>query len=284
MSFTEKQKWAAVAVLGAVVVALLLLIGWQGKERREAAERAREQVAAEERERRSKEAEDLARAREEATEEANRNERELRGALSGGSAEVVVWGDSTGNDLNEWVAQWSQILADDGRSVVMHRWDGDQGGWVDGPVTYGSGGDVVEIWNGHLPGATPGFPLEKGDFPEAADLVLLNFGHNGQPEAVHAEYGALLSRVASEYPEAPVGVIAQNPARGDHQRSSEVNRQVVMRLAAQRRVPVVNVHAAFREEGDLGRLLLDDLHPNAVGSRVWAEAVAGYFEAAGDGE
>lgn len=186
---------------------------------------------------------------------------------------LLVVGDSTGDERTEWVALWAARMADEGARVTYRDWVPGEERWTDDPLTLGDGDRHVTIVNASQAGARPGYPLARRLLPDAADLVLVSFGHNGTREQEVAEMRQLLDRLAQDYPDAPVGVIAQNPALGGSAEHSRANREAVEQVARARDLPVIDVHGAFVDHGDVESLLVDDLHPSDAGSRLWAETV-----------
>ncbi|QQB63381.1 SGNH/GDSL hydrolase family protein [Kytococcus sedentarius] len=186
---------------------------------------------------------------------------------------LLVVGDSTGDERTEWVALWAARMAGEGAEVTYRDWVPGEERWTDDPLTLGDGDRHVTIVNASQAGARPAYPLARRLLPDAADLVLVSFGHNGTREQEVAEMRQLLDRLAQDYPDAPVGVIAQNPALGGSVEHSRANREAVEQVARARDLPVIDVHGAFVDHGDVESLLVDDLHPSDAGSRLWAETV-----------
>lgn len=168
---------------------------------------------------------------------------DARDALTEDGAVLGVLGDSTGNDSDEWVALWA----------AERPW--------------------VEVVNASVPGSRANDALgQVADLlPPDVDVVVLNYGHNHSTGNVD-EIAALLGEVAEHAPDAVPVMMLQNPQLGDA--NADV-RDAVAAVAAAAGVPTVDVAAAFEDDGrDLSSLLVDDLHPNGEGSRVWADAVA----------
>jgi len=191
---------------------------------------------------------------------------------------VLVLGDSTGNDSNEWVSLWAQDLADQGRTIDYYLWDSIEGVWPDEPSIFGQGQRSVAFWNGSHPGATVEFPLgEEFEMPDISpDLVITSFGHNGEVNLNRSGNQQLWSALHADF-DASVVAIAQNPALGDRESTSSNNKRVVLDVASERSIPVIDVHSAFMEVDNPSDLLLDDVHPNGYGARLWADTVAEYF-------
>lgn len=190
-------------------------------------------------------------------------------ALAKPNATVLVLGDSTGNDGNEWVHRWAADTLATGRAVQYHPWKADA--YAAESETLGSG-DPLSLWNASQPGATPSYHVEKWDsVSKKADLVVLNFGHNGSSMEETNGLSDLLAKVLQTSPNAVVVGTAQNPEKDD---ANKANRDDVVAWNKAHGVPTIDVNKAFVEDGRGDALRVDDKHPSAAGSQVWAEAAA----------
>ncbi len=208
----------------------------------------------------------------------------VRAVMSGpGPVVVSVLGDSTGNEVGEWVDLWARSLGAT-RQVVLHQWDDTNGGWLPRPRVYGRHGPSVTIWNGSRSGAQAGYAQARLAQlqPARPDLVLYSFGHNHSPGKIVAPMRALLSAVDSRWPGTPASaVILQNPQLGA---TAAVQAQVVAELAgwaARAGLPTIDVYGAFGAHADEEGLFKDYRHPSAAGSAVWAAVVAEAITPAG---
>lgn len=196
-----------------------------------------------------------------------------------GPLTISVLGDSTGNSTGEWVDLWARDLAAAGNSVTIHLWDQETEQWRDQTVSYPGGPRQITIWNGSMPGAQADYPRDKLDViqPEQPDLLILNYGHNGQPSAISGTFQATLTAVDEKWDEPFVTVaVIQNAAAEPRAVRSADNHAQVREWALSAGVPVIDVRAAFEEQPDLAPLIVDDgtgVHPNEVGSRIWADTV-----------
>lgn len=199
-----------------------------------------------------------------------------RAALEASGAQVVVLGDSTGDDDGEWVHLWAQSLGVE-RGAELVRWGAGTDGYGS-PETLGGVAPDVTIWNGSVSGSRASYALDRLDrmLPGGgADLVLLSYGHNHTPDDV-AEVAALIETVRGRTPGAVVVVVLQNPQIGD---SNAPVRETVATLAAEHDVATIGVDEAFLRDGrPLEALLVDLVHPSDEGSEVWARTVASALE------
>ena len=181
---------------------------------------------------------------------------------------IAVLGDSTGNDPGEWVDLWAKHLGES-RRVVEHTWSWSEQRWNDQPIRYGKGSDVVTIWNGSFPGATPKYAIDRLAvmLPAHPDLLVLNYGHNGFPQETTAGLATLKAAA-----DAPTWVVLQNPGLTDHAAAQEKNLRVIGRWAEKTGTQTIDVTSAFRQAGPQ-KLMRDHAHPNDAGSRVWESVV-----------
>ena len=189
---------------------------------------------------------------------------------------ISVLGDSTGNDPNEWVATWAEHLGETHR-VTMHRWQGEQGRYNEArTLSYGTSGSPVVIWNISEPGATASYPADKLDAgqPEQPDVVILNFGHNNHKTNVGSQLGQVRQSLAKQWrTDLPTVVVLQNPGGNKHGAGQRETLVAVAQWAKEGRVPTINVASAFENAENQSLLMYDDIHPNAMGSRLWADVV-----------
>lgn len=198
-----------------------------------------------------------------------------RAAMQAPGADVVVLGDSTGDDDGEWVQLWARSLGSE-RGAELLVW-GAGADRYDSPEALGGVAADVTVWNGSVSGSRASYALERLDrmLPDGADLVLLSYGHNHTVDDV-AEVSALIEAVQRRAPGAVVVVVLQNPQVGD---ANAAVREAVATLAAAQDVATIGVDEAFLEDGrPLEALLVDLVHPSDEGSQVWARTVESALE------
>lgn len=190
---------------------------------------------------------------------------------------LMVFGDSTGNDTDEFVFLLAERMSDHyNRPVIMHRWV--DAGYV-APLTIGAGGNApIHIWNGSVPGQTATYAtknLEKMA-PEGVDvdLVMVNYGHNykgtwSAEQATLELAQALDDRLGAK----AMLYMLQNPQNPETEDSAAVV-SMLRKLTTDSGYETADVYSAFKATGDIGPLMVDNLHPNPAGGKVWAEAVA----------
>lgn len=202
-------------------------------------------------------------------------------------ASIVLAGDSTGNETNEWYYRFAQAVAAIYPAwTVLHRLWNDGTGSFDTATTIqtGTGPRTVTFWNGSISGSIAtrhaGANFDKIFVDTSPDLILTSYGHNGgspvlqQVDYYNSLYGPL-DRVA---PDVPVIVIGQNPTLSDETMAPKVD--TFRAMAGRRLYGFIDVHSAFKQDGrPLSELLADSVHPNDAGSQLWADTVMNAFNA-----
>jgi hypothetical protein len=193
------------------------------------------------------------------------------------SRTVLVVGDSSGDERGEWVDLWAQGLASN-RKVTYHQWD-PVAGFTASPKVYGTsklyGSDKpMEIWNLSYRGVAADYAENLIDVPERPDAVILNVGHDRDRGLLDRTIRTTVDGVKERWGKVPSALVLQEPSTGSEAKQQEKAVLAVRSLAIKYEMPVIDVHAAFLEAGDVGSLLVDGRRPNQRGSRVWADAVS----------
>lgn len=198
------------------------------------------------------------------------------------NADMLVVGDSTGNETSEWVYLFITDLAAQYPShTFQYRL------WNDGTQTYdaattiatGAGTRTVTLWNASIAGATTqswqGTRITPAILATPADVVLISLGHNEQPDvgSWRGRYLSLTETISTRKPTTPLILIGQNPATANTLQAQRI--EVYRDIAARRGYGFIDAHHAFVEAG--GNLTVDGIHPTAAGSRLWADTVLGSF-------
>jgi len=202
---------------------------------------------------------------------------QIKALIATGAPLVVsVLGDSTGNDSGEWVDLWAKGLGSS-RQVTLHQWDSKTEDWNPEPISYGSNGPELAIWNGSQPGARATYPLDKFDRiqPVKPDVVIYSFGHNGTEDTIVGELGQTMARGTTQWAvQIPSVVILQNPGQNEHAPIQDATLVALTTWAGQAGEPLIDVASAFRAAPDFEYLMKDDAHPNWHGAEVWAGVVS----------
>jgi hypothetical protein len=192
-------------------------------------------------------------------------------AVLGDAGSVLVVGDSTGNDPGEWVDLWAQDLAGS-RQVTLRQWQAGAEQFAEAPLVYGSGRGV-EIWNLSYPGVRADYAQRLQEVPKAPGVVILSIGHDRSPQALRRAVRTTSEAIDDRWGEVPTAWVLQNPSTGETEQQQKDAVTFLRSLAMTERVPVIDVHRAFRKAGSLDGFLLDASSPNDRGSRLWADTV-----------
>jgi hypothetical protein len=201
---------------------------------------------------------------------------DVRGLIAGKKdLTVAVLGDSTGNGAGEWVDLWAQHLAK-GATVTLHLWNEKRQEWLPDPLVYGDASRTIEIWDGAQPGASVDYGLAHlAQFqPQKPDILFFNYGHNqGKTSIVEGMFEISQTTDAKWKTKVPAIVTLQNPAQGDRKAISARSQYAAKLWASSAGYPFVDVTESFAAKPDLAALMIDPVHPNAAGSRIWADKV-----------
>lgn len=196
-------------------------------------------------------------------------------------AEVVVLGDSTGNGIDEWPAQWGATLTDE-RRVQVRQWDFLLEEFGPSWSNMGGEGPRLRIWNLSQPGANASYPLKRERLSQVTapdpGVVILNYGHNELPGKVVRAVSDLTSAVVERWPDTQVVITLQNPVTTDASNRQQTRIAELRDWAEEEGLPVIDAWSAFQGDArPLGRYLLDGAHPNVEGTQVWVDAVRDLF-------
>lgn len=230
--------------------------------------------------------------------------RTLMGLLRRGvsAAQILVIGDSTGNETTEWVyglAQWLGSLFP-AYTVKYYHWNETTGTAYDAATTVqtGTGAYTLSVYNCSVAGARPGYVLGSrwatAVTALAPDLILVSHGHNtgGAPSTDNSPrvflnggvwsaepVTGLVCALGYAFPATPITVIAQNPSNiAGRETWQAIKASWYERSAAVLGHGLIDVHQAFIDYGDYAAdLMADTTHPNAAGQALWLSVVKQAF-------
>lgn len=204
---------------------------------------------------------------------------------------IVVLGDSTGNETGEWVYLLATDLATQYPefTVDYRLWDeGTSAYSAPSTIQVGTGANTLTFFNSSIAGSNAN-RFAADDFSQAiagidVDLLFVSYGHNGSdtPSKQINMMEALTGRSQRELPDVPVVIIGQNPVDGDETMAPKVD--AFRALASRQGFGFINIHAAFKqyaENNPLGDLYADTVHPNSTGSELWKNVVLSAFSRTG---
>lgn len=188
---------------------------------------------------------------------------ELLERVQNSNGSVIVLGDSTSNDGDEWFALWAKSLGSQATP------------WEPSTAEYADGHQPARFRSASIPGGTASDVLNHWEsiWPEENPIfALVNFGHNYESaNEAREDLSDLGAKLKNESPETMVVVILQNPQRSDRNISV---RLAVKEWAENEKLTTIDVAAAWADSGkEPDSLLLDEVHPNAEGQQIWLSTV-----------
>jgi lysophospholipase L1-like esterase len=208
-----------------------------------------------------------------------------------GNVNVVIIGDSTGNESWEWVYLFAQKLGIQfpTHTVKYYLWEDTSLSYGAGiTIQTGTGSNILNIYNASVAGKTIYYPIQYGFVSQVItpnpDLVIISHGHNEGNLSVDVEkwnnktrYYLLGQYVAQMVPNSAIMLIAQNPQVGSQ--VQKLRAQMISEVAIRCGYGFINVHDVFLSKPNWGTtLMLDSVHPNAEGAKVWIEEVMKHFK------
>lgn len=190
-------------------------------------------------------------------------------------ASVLVAGDGSGNDDDEWVAVWARDHLAADATVSYRAWDRANRQYSPA-VRAGSTGPTIDVWNASV--SSPDMAREPARVTQAwqdADLVLLSYGHRRTPSEVAAQLDAVLDAVRAEDADVPVVVLLQNPDRAATEAVQRAAPQKIQTWASANGLATVDVYSAFMADPTPRNDLVEaDGSPTPGGSQLWARTLA----------
>lgn len=187
---------------------------------------------------------------------------------------VLVMGDGSGNETDEWVYLWARDHLPADRQVTYRAWNPDVSRWGKA-VTTGKGA-ATTIWNASK--ASPDLAKEAKRLTTVwrpADVVILSYGHRGDPKTIASQLEVVRNAVAAENRQAIVLVIIQNPDPVATQSTQAETTKAVRTWAKKRDLDTVDVYRAFvTDSAPRYQLVESDGSPTPLGSALWARTFA----------
>jgi hypothetical protein len=197
----------------------------------------------------------------------------LLSAPSGAS--VLVIGDGSGDETNEWVAVWARDHLATSATVSYSTWDRVSSQYATA-VRYGTTGQTINVWNASV--RSPDMALEPARIAKAwqtSDLVLLSYGHRRTPATITAQMDAVLAAIRAKNATVPIVVMIQNPDRADTETIQRENTQKIQAWAGAHSFATVDIYSAFMADPTpRNTMVQSDGSPSPQGSRLWATTLA----------
>jgi hypothetical protein len=196
---------------------------------------------------------------------------------------ILVVGDSTGDETDEWVYLLADELATDytAFTVNYYLWNNSTDVYDLTNLSTGSGSNIINVYNASRTGANPQYFTINNFNPafininKDFDLLMLNFGHNmvgdvsdtnGNKDyniiSLHLE---LYERLLKIFPNVGVVKLIQNPWRDGTNYDDVV---IALReLIALKNFGVIDVYKIFNDAGKPAGWYSDNVHPNTTGQQ-----------------
>ena len=188
---------------------------------------------------------------------------------------MLVFGDGTGIEDDEWVSIWARDHIAHARATEYVLWDRDAAVWG-APLALSSVGQPMTVWNASI--RSPQLDYETTRLAQAwqnVDAVLLSYGHVQTADVIAADMQAILDAVRLQTPTDPVAVILHNP---DPTASADQQQATVAAIAAwaqAQSLATIDVYAGFpQNQAERDALVELDGSPNEQGSQLFARIVA----------
>ncbi len=196
---------------------------------------------------------------------------------------ILVIGDSTGNETTEWVYLLLQKIAVDFPAWTI-KWqvfiDGSPGAY-DPVVTIqtGTGPRTLMVYNCSVPGQ--GYDYLDQNPSRAAvvvatepDLTIISYGYNSNFTTYRGYILHVVKLVQNFYPRSEFMLVAQPPkGAANSDAANHILRSMsVRKLATDEGFGLIDALQAFLDYGNYSADLIqgDTIHPNPAGSAIWA--------------
>ena len=190
-------------------------------------------------------------------------------------ASVLVIGDGSGDQNDEWVSVWARDHLSEGATVSYRVWDRDAAEYADA-VEHGSSDREVAVWNSSV--SAPDMATEPDRIGEAwqdADVVLLSYGHRQSADEISSQMDAVLAAVRAQSKSVPVAVLIQNPDRANTEAAQRETTSEIKKCADAEDVTTVDIYTAFIDDpARRNDLVEQDGSPTPAGSNLWAKTLA----------
>ena len=196
-------------------------------------------------------------------------------------ASILVIGDGSGNQSDEWVSVWARDHLAEEATVSYSAWDRDAREYADA-VELGSSERRVAVWNASV--GAPDMASEPERIAQAwqdADVVLLSYGHRQSADKITGQMDAVLGAVRAQSESVPVAVMIQNPDRASTEAAQRATTAEIQKWADAEGFPTVDIYTAFIDDPAARNDLVEqDGSPTPQGSELWANTWAQALAAA----
>jgi hypothetical protein len=196
-------------------------------------------------------------------------------------ASILVIGDGSGNQNDEWVSVWARDHLAEDATVSYSAWDRDAGEYADA-VEHGSSDREVTVWNASV--SAPDMASEPDRIAQAwqdADVVLLSYGHRQSADEITRPDGCRAGRGPRPEQERAGGGDDPEPRSREHGVSPESDHGGDQEVGGRRGLPHRgHLHRLHRRPSRRNDLVEQDGSPTPQGSELWASTWAQALAAA----
>lgn len=190
-------------------------------------------------------------------------------------ASILVIGDGSGDESDEWVSVWARDYLAQQATVSYGVWNATAARYADA-VRLGSTTRAVSLWNASV--SSPTMAREPERIAKAwrdADVVLLSYGHQRSAKDIATQLDAVLAAVRQQSDSVPVAVLIQNPDRTKTEASQRETTLAIQKWAGAKGFPTVDIYSAFTADpAPRTDLVESDGSPTPKGSQLWAKTLA----------
>lgn len=201
------------------------------------------------------------------------------------NAQILVLGDSTGDEITEWPYLMTLALVTKfpTYSVYYSLWNGSA--WpAPTQISTGTGAQTLTVYNGSVSGTRTPYSLGGNEAVMVAalapDLIFTSYGHNQGTNAASwwGDYLNLTENLSMLHPQAGLVMILQNPAQANN--NQQLRATVYESICRARGCGMVNAMQRFLDYGATRYpdLMKDTVHPNDAGQlSYWLPEVMQIF-------
>lgn len=187
---------------------------------------------------------------------------------------ILVLGDGSGNDPDEWVSLWATDYLAKGRKVAYKSWNPEREAWKSAGTT--GSGPATTIWNASM--TAPNLSTEDdrvADVWQPADVVIISYGHRNPASSIGSRLTAIRKAVKAQDDSANVIVMIQNPDPVAIEQTQREATQTVKKWAVDAGLDSINIYDAFIADSTPRYQLVEaDGSPSPAGSALWARTLA----------
>lgn len=187
---------------------------------------------------------------------------------------VLVLGDGSGNETDEWVHLWATEHLAESRKVAYKSWNAERETWRSAGTT--GTGPMTTVWNASM--TAPDLRTEDdrvADVWQPADVVLLSYGHRNSANSIDPRLTAIRKAIKAQDENVTILVMIQNPDPVATEVTQRETTQAVKKWAAEAGLDTVNIYDAFvADPAPRYQLVEADGSPSPVGSALWAATFA----------